>query len=76
MVTSWDLKISNFTSVVSKGQFHKAKKFVITKIIFVITNISDFVFSISTVCELQFTNSKYFHTFLDVSNVCNTNKLY
>ena len=34
----------------TRGQFHKAKKFVITKIIFVITKISDFVFSISTVC--------------------------
>ena len=33
-----------------RGQFHKVKKFVITKIIFVITNISNFVFSISTVC--------------------------
>ena len=33
-----------------RGQFHKAKNFVITKIIFVITNISNFVFSISTVC--------------------------
>ena len=32
------------------GQFHKAKKFVITKIIFVITNISYFVLLISTVC--------------------------
>ena len=29
---------------VSSGQFHEAKKFVITKIIFVITNISNFVF--------------------------------
>ena len=27
----------------SRGQFHKAKKFVITKIIFVITNISIFL---------------------------------
>ena len=33
-----------------RGQFHKAKKFVITKIIFVNANISNFVFSISTVC--------------------------
>ena len=33
-----------------RGQFHKTKKFVITKIMFVITNVSNFVFSISTVC--------------------------
>ena len=30
-----------------EGQFHKAKKFVITRIMFAITNISDFVSSIS-----------------------------
>ena len=33
-----------------RGQYHKAKKFIITKIIFVITNISNFVFSLITVC--------------------------
>ena len=61
--------------VVVRGQFHKAKKCVITRILFVITNISNFVFSMSTSCYLQFAHSKSFYTVLFVSNVCNINKL-
>ena len=40
-----------------RGQFHKAKKFVITKIIFFIKNVSNFYFTKSTVCKLEVTNS-------------------
>ena len=61
--------------VTIRGQFHKAKKFVITRIIFVITNISNIVFSISTGSYLQFTNSKYFYTLLFLSNVHSINEL-
>ena len=42
--------ITFISEISTRGQFHKAEKFVITKIIFVITRISNFVFAISTVC--------------------------
>ena len=48
------------TTIFTRGKFHKTKKFVISKIIFVITNVSNFVFSISTVCLLHFTNFDHF----------------
>ena len=55
---------SNSFRFAIRGQFHKAKRFVITKIIFVITNVCNFYFTKSTFCILQFTNSKYFYKFV------------
>ena len=41
---------NNLFKVIIRGQLHKTKKFVITKKMFAITNVSNFVFSISAVC--------------------------
>ena len=66
---------SNSFRFAIKGQFHKAKRFVITKIVFVITNVCNFYFTKSTFCILQFTNSKSFYKFVYENNVRNTNEL-
>ena len=61
-----------------RGRFHKAKKFLITKIIFVITNVSNF-FSQNLRdlnCSLRFQSLLTNFVFVNINNVCNTNKFY